>query len=45
MTVSPVARQHVVGASATLPAGKSYKVSLSVQASPCGTEVALPPLD
>ena len=33
--------QRVVGASATLPAGKAFHVSLQVQASPCGTTVEL----
>jgi len=33
--------QRVVGASTTLPAGKSFHVSLQVQASPCGTTVEL----
>ena len=33
--------QQVVGASATLPAGKSFHVSLLVQASPCGATVEI----
>eukprot|EP01052_Picozoa_sp_SAG31_P026984 SAG31_NODE_2486_length_5622_cov_3.274489_4_plen_358_part_00 len=33
--------KQVVGSSATLPAGKSYRVSISVQTSPCGTAVEI----
>ena len=33
--------QRIVGGSVTLPAGKSFHVSLQVQASPCGTIVEL----